>query len=545
MWEQSHAMRSELRGHTLLWVQVLTLATIVVLVRFLWQSHKGFSLWDEGFLWYGVQRVMRGEVPILDFKAYDPGRYYWSAGLMSLWGGGDGIMALRRSVAVFQVLGLGVGTYLIARSANGLVRREPPVLQPSNVRLWRTENLLYLLLCAITIVAWMYPRHKLFNSTLGIVLIGVLAWWVHHPSRRRYFIAGIGIGLIAVFGRNYGVYGAIGSLGVMIWLAIKRQKDCPGFFKGGFLWTGGVIVGYLPLLLMMLLVPGFAAAVWGTIRYLFVQHATNIPLPVPWPWRVSFTHTDVIGAARQVQVGLYFIAIALGGVVAVAWVVWRKIREKPVTPVVVASAFLALPYAQYAYSRADVSHLAQSIFALIIGSLALLATKPAKVKWPLAVLLCGSTMWIMTGYQPGWRCQSSSQCVDVEVSGSTLQVPASTAYNIHLIRQLAAQYAADGESFLVVPFWPGAYALLGRRSPTWEIYALRPRSMAFQEAEIDRIKAAQPAFVLVLDWPLDGKDALRFRNTHPLIFQFIEQHYDPLRSPKAGYLLYKANRHPS
>ena len=152
-------------------------------------GHKGFNLWDEGFLWYGVQRVIGGELPIRDFMSYDPGRYYWSAALMSLWGD-NGIMALRGVVAVFQAMGLFIGLLLIARSV-------------------KTPSFPYLFLSAITLVAWMYPRHKLFDISLSILLIGVLAFLVQHPTSRRYVFTGLCVGLVAVFGRNHGVYGVV------------------------------------------------------------------------------------------------------------------------------------------------------------------------------------------------------------------------------------------------------------------------------------------------------------------------------------------------
>lgn len=500
-------------------LQMTVLAVIAVATLFLWQGTKGFSLWDEGFLWYGAQRVMLGEVPIRDFMAYDPGRYYWAAALMSLWRD-NGIMSLRAAVAVFQTMGLSVGLLLIARTAG-------------------KRNLVYLLISAVTLLAWMYPRHKLFDISLAIFLIGALTYLVEKPIGRRYFLAGLCVGLVAVFGRNHGMYGAVGSLGVIGWLSIKRPEST-GPVRGLVLWAAGVASGYAPILLMLLLVPGFAAAFWESIRFLFEIKTTNLPLPVPWPWLVDFASMPIGEAIRRALIGLFFMGTLVFGGLSVVWVVRQKLRDRQVSPALVAASFLTLPYAHYAYSRADIGHLAQGIFPMLIGSLLLLSVQAARIKWSLALALCAASVWVMTVFQPGWQCLEE-RCVDVEVSRSTLQVDPGTARDIGLLRSLAGEYAPHGQSFVVAPFWPGAYALLERRSPMWEIYPLLPRSKMFELEEIKQIKAAKPGFALIFDMPLDGHDALRFQNTHPLIYQYILDNFDPLpNSPSPAYQIYKA-----
>jgi hypothetical protein len=502
-------------------IQVLVLTVFIVLVLFIWQGNKGFNLWDEGFLWYGAQRVMLGEVPIRDFMAYDPGRYYWSAALMSLWGD-NGIMALRGSVAIFQTIGLFVGILLIARTV-------------------KKQNVFYLLLSAMTLAIWMFPRHKLFDISLSILLIGVLTFLVQNPTSRRYFFVGVCVGLTAIFGRNHGMYAVAGSLGVMLWLSIKRIEG-PVLIKGFSLWAGGVTAGFTPLLLMTILVPGFLAAFLDSIRFLFEVKATNLPLPIPWPWLVNFNSVPLSDAIRGIFIGMFFIATVVFGTLSILWVLWQKFQNKKVPPALVAASFLALPYSHYAYSRADVGHLAQGIFPLLVGCLVLLATQPAKIKWSLALILCTASLWVSLVFHPGWQCHFNKQCVNVDISGSYLQVDPATESDIRLLRSLSDQYAQDGQNFIATPFWPGAYALLERASPMWEIYALFPRSQAFEQAEIERIKTAKPGFALVIDLPLDGRDDLRFRNTHPLINQYILDNFEPLpNSPNPTYQIFKAN----
>lgn len=160
----------------------LLLSIVTVFILFFWQGHKGFNLADEGFLWYGAQRVLAGEVPLRDFMAYDPGRYYWSASLMYLLGN-NGIMPLRLAVAMFQIVGLWMGLLSIARTMTSLT----------------IENFLFLLITTVTLVLWMFPRHKLFDISLSLFLINALTLLIKQPSTRQYLITGICTGIVAVF----------------------------------------------------------------------------------------------------------------------------------------------------------------------------------------------------------------------------------------------------------------------------------------------------------------------------------------------------------
>jgi len=494
---------------------------LVVAMLFAWQGNKEFSLWDEGYLWYGAQRVMLGEVPIRDFMAYDPGRYYWAAAIMSVLGS-NGIMALRGAIAVFQAMGLFVGLWLIARQAKG-------------------RDLPYLLLATITFVMWMYPRHKLFDISLSIFLIYILSFLIENPTGRRYFLTGVVVGSVAVFGRNHGVYGALGSIISIVWLN-RGRKAGPGLCKGLLLWASGVALGFMPILLMALLMPGFASAFWESIRFIFEIKATNLPLPVPWPWHTHMASASMGEAIRHVLIGLFFMAILAFSALSICWMFWQgKYQEKPVPAEMAAASFLSLPYAQYAFSRADVNHLAQGIFPFLIGCLVFASLRSPKVKWPFAASLAAASLWVMFVLQPEWLCRNGQQCVHVEISGNNLEVSRETASDITLLRRLANEYASNGQSFITAPFWPGAYALLDRKAPMWEIYPIFPRPPSFQQAELKRIKASRPAFAVILNWPLDGHDSLRFQNTHPLIYQYIHSNFERIPDPAyPSYEIFKS-----
>ena len=484
-------------------------SVIAPLLFNVWQFHYSFSLWDEGFLWYGVQQVMKGGVPLRDFMAYDPGRYYALAALTSLWGN-DSLLSLRWAIVILEMPALFGSLWVIHRSGG----RNGPA---------------YWLAATLTLMVWMTPYYKMADYLACALLLVGLTELVRSSRPITYFLAGVCVGFAAVWGRNHGVYGLAGSLGVMVWLALGAEER-PRVVRGLVLWALGVVVGFSPVLLMVALTPGFALAMWESIRFIFVSGSTNIALPVPWPWEVS-PGASLPVAIHWIVVGLLFMAVPLFAVTSVAWVSMRRLRGRPVPPTLVASAFLAVPYTQYAFSRADSVHLALSILPFLVGCLVLLAPVTSLTRSALTLALCAGSLWTMAPLQMAFSCARNGACVETRISGESFDIWSGSASAIRLLRKLARTYAPDGRPFLAVPYWPGAYAVLDRASPIWEIYVLFPRSRRFQEAQIARIEATKPGFIVVDPMELDGRRSETFAATHPLVYRYILDHYVRLRDP--------------
>jgi hypothetical protein len=483
----------------------LLLSCALAIANFALQGHYGFNLGDEGFLWYGVQRVQVGEVPIRDFLAYDPGRYYWSAAIMDLIHA-HGIIGLRIAGNVFELIGLAVALLLFQR--------------PNSI-----GDFVWLTAVGATLLAWMFNWYKDYDTSLSIILIGVLTLLIQEPSNRRFFFAGIVVGLAAIFGRNHGVYGVAGVLGVVFYLTC-RHRSFRGLMPRLACCACGVIVGYLPVLIMLIAVPGFATANWELVRIMFDRGSTGLPLPVPWPWLVTFRGQPPMAAAAETLTGVLYVAILVFGILSPVFVIRQALLKRPVAPATVAVSMLALPYAHYAFSRAELFHLSLGIFPLLIGLFIFLQRSPGIVRPIGTVAMLTITFLIVLPQHPGWDCRVIEPCVPEEIGGDRLQIqPIMKAY-VSSLKVTVSEYAPNGQSFLVTPMWPAAYALFNRKSPMWDEHALFPQSPEFQQKEIERIKKSHPGFVLIVDQAVDGRDDLRFRNSHSIIYQFVNENFD-------------------
>lgn len=493
----------------------LSMAGLVSALAFLLQGHYGLGLSDEGYFWYGVQRVLVGEVPLRDFGSYDPGRYYFAAVLLGL-AGDNGLIALRAVSAIVQAIGIYAALILVIDGSR----------HSGRLRLAAT-----LLASAIILALWMFEHYKQYDRTVAILLVLMLARLLQMPNRGRYFAFGITVGLAAVFGRNHGLYGAIGGILALLYLAYERRDGKAGFhFSAGSLyWGAGVVAGYSPILLLSIFAPGFFDAFIASNLMLLDMGVTNLTIPIPWPWILPLGTPSLEEIAKAMVQGSLFVALLLASVAGPVYVAYRRVKLRPLQPSLVAAIFLAPAYAHYAVSRADVYHLAIGLLPLLIGTLIALAAVSRKTLAGvgLAVVLAASLLVTFPFHPIERECGRQTNrygCTRLIVGQDEFTVRLLTAHLVGDLRKMAAATPPERE-VLILPWLTGAYAVLGKRSPVWDTYAAFPRSDAFQRAEIERIRQARPGMIYVANSALDGNPALTYSNTNPLIFRHIVENY--------------------
>jgi hypothetical protein len=498
-------------------IRLAVLSAAAAVAFFLWEGHTGLNLPDGGFFWYGVQRVLHGEVPIRDFQAYEPGRYYWSAAFLA-GTAGTSIVALRATVQVFSWMGILASLWLIYR------------------RTEKRDTLLWLI-AAVTVGFWMTPWFKVFDNTIAMLVACALSYLLRRPSPPRYLVMGLCVGFAAVFGKNHCAYALVACVGAVAYLALCMRRLCTPVELGSGLL--GVVAGASPLL-AMLLIPRFATAFLDTIRLVLRAGATNFSLPIPYPWQVSLEQLSLFDFASAVLLGTLFLWIVAFPLLGLACLAWKQQRKALCSrPEFVAALLVSVSYAHYAFSRADVTHLAVSVTPVIVACFVGISALNPWLRYALAALLCGASVIVAGPSHPGWECLET-RCTVTTVGEDKLLVRPSTANDVALLNRLIRDFAPHGRSYYVTPYWPGSYALFDAKSPTWATYALWSQSSSAQQQEIDRIKAAAPGFVLINDLPLDGREGQRFSQTNPLTYTYVKTHFNLVQGYGLpdGYELY-------
>lgn len=481
----------------------LWLAVAIPTIVWMLQRDIGLSLIDEGFVWYGAQRVLAGEVPLRDFQAYDIGRYYWYAGWMAVMDS-TGILPVRAGSTVLAAITTAIAVALVRGAGR--------------------QGAVATVLAAVTFALWLVPYFKVADSFAAVLLLAGMARLLKAPGARSSFAYGLCLGVAATVGINHALYGV--AAGMLAFACLWWNERRIPRLRTALAVALGTTVGYLPVLAFVLFEPGFATAFVDSVRLLLETGTTNLELAMPdlrSPWRATSGWTFLVGLQAALM-GIAFIAIPLF-LLASGWQVWRlrTFPSRAAHPAFVAALLLSIPYAHYAYSRWDVYHLAISALPLMLAVWTFPGPRPVLLRTVVLALVTLATLLVAGPNHAFFQTVRSTPLQPVVVAGETLRVPERTAAELRLLDETVRAHAAAPRSLYVVPYWPGAYAVTGRRSPTWEIYLIFPFSERRQRLEIGRLVAADVGLALVSRSSMDGRADLGLEQTHPLIARYLRQ----------------------
>ncbi|HSF20305.1 MAG TPA: hypothetical protein VLK65_32630 [Vicinamibacteria bacterium] len=510
-------------GHWKASAFVLILSFACTVALFAVNAGIDVDLADEGYLWYGSAQTARGATPIEDFDSYDPGRYYWNSLWMHLLGD-EGLLALRVGESAMQFVGLSLALFLVSK----------------HLRAWQP-----LFAAAALLSVWYVPRHKTYDHTMAIALIFFAAIVVCNPTRMRFFIAGLGVGVAALFGKNHGFYAIVAYLLLFgyLWYSKKWRGSR---FRGFLSFTSGLILGYSPVIAMFSLLPGFRYWFFQDVSHLISAGATNLTLPVPWPW--SIEPSRVPGEVLPLlSLGFLFVTLPLAYAAAILFVLRRAPSgTKPVHDVLIAAAIAGAVYYHFALSRADLSHLAQSVHPFLITLLVFPMAFRNGWNRRIAVFLSISFLMFLTWNtavraHPGFLYWTRTEpYVPLEIGRDSILVPGWMRDLVEEVRQLEANEIGENEGLLIAPYLPGLYTVLGRDSPLRETYFLFERSEELQKKDVSALDSLRVDFAIIGDVAIDDIEERRFRNTHSLIWEHIVQRFEkkPARGLPPGYELF-------
>lgn len=496
-------------GNSPPWMASLCIGSAIAAAVLLLDLRYGTFLADEGYLWYGVQRVLAGDIPIRDFMSYEIGRYYLLAAVLGPLGS-TGIIALRVSLGVWMALGLSLATALIGRA-------------------WNERRWTRLLAPALLLGVWMVPRHKIFDIVVPIILIFALARAIEKPGHARFFVLGLAAGMAGLIGQNHALY-ALAACGLCIAALWREQPSVRLWLQLLAVLAAGAIVAYLPAICFWLFVPGYFNALVAALRYMLLEYgATNIALPVPWPWRAV--------SAAGVQwssftVGLFFLSIPVFGAIASLQVVaLARLRSLRKHPVFAAAVAVAIPYINVAFSRADAGHLAQAILPPLMAAMTMpwvIASFGAFRRTLVTLVLLLLSLVAAVPIHPRYQAAIAGSGRRVELDHTWIWLE---PYSADFVLAIQRFHAAGPKGPTLAMPSPGISAMLHERNPLWEVYPLFPRSPSFQAKEIERL-AAHPASLVVFSvQPLDGRPELAYAATHSDIYKYVLEHYQPIDVP--------------
>ena len=380
-----------------------------------------------------------------------------------------------------------------------------------------------LALGALTLGAWAFPQHKLFEPALTMLAFAALQALLIAPGPGPAAAAGAAVGLALVFGFNLFLYTGAALALLLFWLF--ATGTAPSLLLPWPLL--GAAVTALPLLVILLSSPAFRRAfVERRITRILRRGTANLPLPLPWPWRPPTSPMLAPTRWRRKAIGTVFVLLpTLPWLCLVGLATTQTAPPSGVGAAALAAAALGAFTWHHAYSRADLPHLAQSIVPMLL--LLLLAAARTPVPALVALSLAVGSIALVAPVQPSALRRRHPQAFALrELGGARITLTDEQQRLLDCVASLRDAPDARGRPVLAVPTLAWLYPMLGLKAPVYDIYGVWPATLEEQARMIEELEHSGAGIAVVANAALDDREDLRFSATYPEVWRHLRRRFD-------------------
>jgi len=120
------------------------------------------------------------------------------------------------------------------------------------------------------------------------------------------------------------------------------------------------------------------------------------------------------------------------------------------------------------------------------------------------------------------RAHAPQSLAKLDIGNNTFEVAVRQAEVMQVVRNIFRSCGAVDESFFEAPYYPGMYAFLQTRSPTWDTDFFWPRNDRIQQQEVESLLQNRTSLLLInREAMFDGHQWLRIAATNPILAQYV------------------------
>ncbi len=488
----------------------------------------GISLGDEGFLVYGAERILKGQLPMSDFLSYPPGSYFLLALLFKIF---SVHLLVSRLMEMAFLLINGLMLFYIGKR-----------LMP---KIWA-------LLPAFTFVLLPGPWHKVFFIFALLLPLAALFRFLEKMTTVRMLVVGGAIGIALLFKLESAFYASLTTF-VVVWAQHWKGGTFRIERKGIFLYLKDISLCCMGAILIILpvLIYYFLNDSLGKLLLSFsTSNMANLGKLSGY-----FGKPSLVDAITKFRVGnlanLFFFLILLLYVCFIAKVfIEIFIKENKTIPSVFPIVVLGLLSLTYVYSVFGKSHLLQSApLAYILFAYAMYTVFQKKERrWNAAavVLVFILGLYIADGLK--WRTRFYSGSISRVFS---VRQEETTVFSTPKARLYLSQKESDtingliqhfeGKKDYLVPlyFEPMVNFLTGLDNPTSFSYFFPPliQETSKQKQAIYELEKHKVKYLFIAQRLWINQQGFGFNDYAPTLYEFVIQHYR-LEKEIGDYLIF-------